>query len=168
MGKKALLFIGNPNKNEDANNFYRMCRRDSGIMKGLFEGLGYSVEQANESNLFSQLSSFSSTEDFAFYYCGHGNNSKIGSFNADDVLSKISKSSNNKYLFFDSCSEDYFFKNSYNVPSNSKIVFAKEVPYSKSIAKLIWDLNVRGRNLENLTNKDFAEIKQNWVNVLEN
>jgi len=168
MGKKALMFVGNPNKNEDADNFYRMCSRDIGIMKGIFENSGYSVEEVKENQLLSKLSSISSKEDFAFYYCGHGNNSKIGNFDTNEVLSRIPKTEKNKYLFFDSCSEDYFNSNADKIPSKSKIVFAKEVPYSKSIAKLIWDLDIRGKSLDKITGQDFADIKQNWVNVYDN
>ena len=167
--KTAVTYLGVPNKGENEKRFYDVFRGNLKIMSDVFDSQGYKVVESNQENLIKDLKKYSSEEDFAFYYSGHGKSGQnVGPFKTSEILENISKRDNKKYLIFDSCSGNSFDLMDGNSPKNSNILYADEVPYNKTIAKFMWDLVIaRKGSLEGITQNSFDSIKQNWIKVLK-
>lgn len=55
-----------------------------------------------------------------------------------------------------------------DLPKNSKIITASEVPLNQSIAMMLWDYVYAYKgNLEEINKKDFDNMKHNWIYVKE-
>ncbi len=169
MIKKAILVKGEPIIIDDLDEFNVNSKRNVSLMSEISIQEGYEVQYATLDKMIKAIRRSIDAEKFIFYFTGHANKEHIGTLNykTNSVLEAMKEIPGEKLIVLDSCSGDYRGGRDFealNVPENSRIITAKEIYDSKSLAKLLYDAVIlRKIKLDEVDKKTFEEMKHNWV-----
>jgi hypothetical protein len=163
MDKKAFLMKGKPNLKNNQVQYRKAFQRDFDIMKEIAINQGYQIQEVNSENIINEIKKYPATGDILFYYIGHAKNGIFDGKSINELSDVLMSNQGKKLIILDSCAGGNRIE-TLCFPKNSKLVTANEVPLNKSIAMLLWDyIYAYKGNLENLNQKVFDNMKQNWV-----
>ncbi len=165
--RRALIVYGAPLKGEDTGKFGKGIITDLKIMKDLSIQNGYICEISFIDSMKEKLKQRQQHQQdkFLFYFVGHANKYSLGDkkYKTNELFEVLDGIKGKKNIFLDACVGDYEggekFK-ALKLPRNSKIVTLKESYPSKSLAKLLYGLNLRGHSLDKLNRESFEVLKQ--------
>lgn len=176
MGKKALLVYGKPIKVDDKEKFKKNTLLNLNLISEIAKRENYEQEAVFIDDAYDKLKSYNPKSDsFLFYFTGHANKKNLGDkkiffgkkYKTNKILDLISRIEGKKLILLDACTGNYKGGENFeilNIPSNSKIISAREIYDHISLAKILYDAIIfRGKKLENITEQTFEDMKHNWV-----
>lgn len=173
MEKEALLTYGSPEEGENKSHFDRFIKTNLKIMEDIAIHNGYSIKIKPIIQIDPSFNQYNGVKDFLFYYTGHSTffknvpNPILEIFPLDNLIRSIEKLSAKKKIFLDACS-DTFIEN-YSPSENTSIAGAFDMPYDSTLAMSLYDaIYCRGKNLEELSQETFNEMRHNWIKFKNN
>ena len=165
MRDLTIFVKGVPMVQEDKDQFDLDTFESYKIINEISKEINYSLKPVSLKEIVSHEVLYNREGNVLFYYTGHANGTYIGTkdFKISEVIDFLKSFKGDKYIIIDGCAVDEEFEK-HSWPKNSKIISAKEIYPSKSIAKLLYDsIILRGNNLQNLSKETFKDMKHNWV-----
>lgn len=173
--KKALLVYGEPRAEEDSEKFRKDASTDLDIMKSLSVKNGYDYEVSHMNSMEDKLKQNKGRnfDDFLFYFVGHAGKDYLGSekYKTNDLLCTINSLEGKKKIFLDACAGNYEGGENFealNLPENSKVLTFKESYPNKSLAKLLYGLDIMGSSFDKINQESINNLKQGDLYYSEN
>ena len=173
--KKAILVYGTPQERDNFEKFSRDAATDLKIMQELSGKNNYDHETLFLDEMEEKIGELQGKklDNFLFYFTGHADKYHIGNkeYKTNDLMESINQIEGNKTIILDACAGNYSGGDKFealNLPENSKVMTQKKTYSNKSLAKLLYDLDLRKQPLDNINSDSLQELKLGEIYYKQN